>query len=277
LNVAEADLSALQPATGQLESSGITITTFAEERIKDAELALHRLHEFLNEVKADDPGRQPFVPVPYESVVHWFGRKYVLPDACFIAKRGDEYIGFTDLNHIEPIPHGIMHGFTGVARQFRRQGVATALKLRAIEYACQHGYQTMRAFNLPGQQAALALNEKLGFRRVFGYVTVEKFIKQVAKLDLASYDAYVGTYVPDAATLLQYGLPAHLTVTIKRTADRLISELRDMQDELFPEAEDAFFTDHHYAQFIFVRDERGVVTHLLYREEGREFRASKIS
>jgi RimJ/RimL family protein N-acetyltransferase len=149
----------------------ITITTFAEER--DAK-SLSKLHEFLNVVNAGDPQRQPFTPVPLESFARWFEQDYVLADACFIAKHGGRYIGFTDLNHIEPIPGGIMHDFTGVACEHRRQGVATALKLRAIECARERGYQTTRAFNLPAHSAMLALNEKLGFRRRFCYVTVEK-------------------------------------------------------------------------------------------------------
>jgi RNA polymerase sigma factor (sigma-70 family) len=275
LDLSAEELPYLAPIGESVAARGVTITTFAEERERDADEALHKMHEFLNLVKPDDPERQPFIPVPFESVVHWFGRKYVLADACFIAKRGDQYIGFTDLNHIEPIPGGIMHGFTGVAREHRRQGVATALKLRAIAYARQHGYRTIRAFGLPSQPEIMALNEKLGFRRAFCYVTVEKFVKQIAKTDPATFDAYVGKYVPDTDVLLKHGLPANLTITIRKAGDRLISELRDMQDELFPETESAFFTDHHYAQFVFARDESGAVTHLFYREDGREMRANK--
>src|SRR5262249_44264225 len=156
----------------RLASRGIAFTTFASERERDAD-CLHKLHEFLNVVKADDPQRRPFMPVPFEAVVRWFKRRDVSADACFIAKCGDEYVGFTDLNQIEPIPRGIMHGFTGVASEYRRQGVATALKVRAIEYARAHGYQTIRAFNLPDHAGALVLNEKLGFQRRYCYVTVE--------------------------------------------------------------------------------------------------------
>jgi RNA polymerase sigma factor (sigma-70 family) len=277
LDLSDTDLSTFAATAEELSARGITITTFAEERQQNADAALHNLHEFLNLVKQDDPERQPFMPVPFESVVQWFTRKYVLADACFIAKHGDDYIGFTDLNHIEPIPQGIMHGFTGVAREWRRQGVATALKLQAIEYARDCGYQTIRAFSLPSQREMMALNEKLGFRRAFCYVTVEKFIKEAADIDPATYDSYVGEYAVDAVALVEYGLPPNLSVTIKKTGDRLISELRDMQDELFPESNSAFFTDHHYARFVFTRDERGLVTHLLYCENGKQLRAKKIS
>jgi len=277
LDLSATDLSTFAGIAEEVAARGITITTFAEERQRNADAALHNLHEFLDVVKQDDPERQPFIPVPFESVVHWFTRDYVLADACFIAKHGDEFIGFTDLIHIEPIPQGIMHGFTGVAREWRRQGVATALKLQAIEYAQEHGYHTIRAFSLPSQTEMMSLNEKLGFRRAFCYVTVEKFVKETADMDSATYDSYVGEYAADAAALVEHGLPPNLTVTIKKTGGRLISELRDMQDELFPESNDAFFTDHHYARWVFTRDERGSVTHLVYCEDGKEIRADRIS
>jgi RNA polymerase sigma factor (sigma-70 family) len=276
LDLSSTDLSTLAPIAEEVRGRGIMITTFAEERRLNADEALHKLHEFLNVVKPDDPERRPFTPVPFESVEAWFTRKYVLADACFIAKRADQYIGFTDLNHIEPIPRGIMHGFTGVAREWRRQGVATALKLQAIEYAREHGYQAIRAFSLPSQSEMRALNEKLGFRRDFCYVTVEKFVKEVVEIDPATYDSYVGEYALDGVALAEHGLPPNLTVTIKKSGERLISELRDMQDELFPESEDAFFTDHHYARWVFARDGRGSVTHLVYSEDGKEMRADRI-
>jgi RNA polymerase sigma factor (sigma-70 family) len=276
LDLSAVDVSSFASVAEEVAARGVTITTFAQERECNADAALHKVHEFLNVVKQDDPERQPFMPVPFESVVHWFTRRYVLPDACFIAKLGDEYIGFTDLNHIEPIPQGIMHGFTGVVREHRRQGVATVLKLRAIAFARERGYHTIRAFNLPSQTEMMALNEKLGFRRAFCYATVERFVKDIAQIDPDVYDAYTGEYAIDAEALLEHGLPSNLSVKIKRTGDQLISELRDMQDELFPESDDTFFTDHHYARFIFVTDKRGVVTEMVYCEDGKEMRAKKI-
>jgi RNA polymerase sigma factor (sigma-70 family) len=277
LDLQAANPSVFSNVTEDLAAVGITITTFAAEHERNADAALHKLHEFLNVVKFDDPERHPFIPIPFESVVHWFSRKYVLPDACFIAKHGETYIGFTDLNHIEPIPQGIMHGFTGVAREYRRQGVATALKLRAVAYARERGYQTIRAFNAPSHHAAMALNEKLCFRRAFCYVTVEKFVKPITQTDPGIYNSYVGEYAVDADALLKLGLPSNLKITIRKTGERLISELRDMQDELFPESENTFFTDHHYARFIFGKDNRGAITHVLYCEDGKEMRANKIS
>ncbi len=275
LNLNERDFSAFDLAQEQFAERGLTITTFSEESARDPE-ALRKLHEFLNTVKADDPQRQPYMPAPYEAAEQWRASKAFLPDAAFIAKAGDRYIGFTDLIRYELLPGGIAQGFTGVAREYRRQGVATVLKLRAIEWARAQGCQTIRAFIYPSQPAALALNEKLGFRRAHGYVTLEQMIERTVTLDPQMTDAYVGRYAPEPEALREHGLPANLTGTIRQVGDRLWSEIRDMQDELFAASETEFFTDHHYARITFVKDERGEVTHLLYRQGGMTLRANKV-
>jgi RNA polymerase sigma factor (sigma-70 family) len=275
LKVLEANLSPFRALTEHMAAQNISITTLAEERERDAE-SVRKLHEFLNVVKADDPGRQPFLPVPFEAVERWFSRPYVLPDACFIAKHHGDYIGFTDLHLLDSVPGGLTHGFTGVAREYRRQGVAAALRLRAIEYARTHGYHTIRAFNRPCHTALVALNESLGFRRAFSYVTLEKCLKEVAQVDPSIYDAYVGRYLPERALLSKYGLPSGFAVTIKKVGNRLFSQVRDMQDELFPASETEFFIKDHFGEGTFMKDEVGRVTHLLYRESGMDMRADKL-
>jgi RNA polymerase sigma factor (sigma-70 family) len=272
-NLAELDF--VSPAPAPVAAHGITITTYAEESARDAE-CLHKLHEFLNAVKADDPARQPYIPAPYESAVRWCASDAFLPDAAFIAKDGDRYVGFTDLIRYELLSEGITAGFTGVAQAYRRQGIARALKQCALAYARAHGYQTMRVFLYPNQTEMLALNQQLGFRQHCKYVTVEKLLKEVAPINAELYVAYVGRFVPTEETLRQFELPANLTVTIRQAHGRLFAEMRDMQDELFPTSETEFFTDHHYSQFTFVQDETGRVTHLRYREGEFEALARKL-
>ena len=94
----------------------------------------------------------------------WLEMPYVFPDAYFIAKRGDEYIGVSDVSLFEAMPGGLTQGFTGVRREYRRRGLATALKLHGIVYAQSHGYRIIQTFNKPQQMAIRALNEKLGFQ-----------------------------------------------------------------------------------------------------------------
>ena len=54
-------------------------------------------------------------------------------------------------------------GLTGVRQKYRRHGVATAMKIKAIKYAMQHGYKTIKTGNDITNKAMLNLNRKLGF------------------------------------------------------------------------------------------------------------------
>lgn len=276
LNLAAFDFAAWQAVREQVAARGITITTYAEEAAHDSE-CLPKLHAFLNTVKADDPARQPYIPAPYESAVRWCASEAFLPDAAFIAKDGDRYVGFTDLIRYELLPNGIAPGFTWVAQEYRRQGLATALKLTALDYARAHGYQVMRGFMFPQQAAMLALNDKLGFRQQYEYVTVEKLLRDVAPINPAIFDEYVGQYAPTPETQQQFHLPANLTVTIRQAHGQLFSEMRDMQDQLFPASDTEFFTNHHNGQWTFLRDETGRVTHLRYGEGAFAGLAQKIN
>ena len=281
LTVSEADLSSFVPIAEKVSAQGIQITTVEEERKRDPD-CLHKLHEFLNLVKADDPARQPFTPLPFEAVKRWFEQTYVLRDACFIAKHNDLYIGFADLNLLEAVAGGLTHGFTGVRREYRRQGVATVMKVRAIEYAREHGYKTVRTFNRPAHSSLLALNEKLGFRRLFSYVTLEKDLKETIKVDSKIYDAYVGQYRPDPEFLRtitneedQQRLSSYL-LSITKEGDRLLAETAGQKFELFPESKTTFFVKEFYGQGRFVKDKQGQVTHLIHHERDQSQQEHEI-
>jgi mycothiol synthase len=54
---------------------------------------------------------------------------------------------------------------TGVGRAYRGLGVATALKVRGITCAREHGYATIRTLNDITNMPILGSNDKLGFVR----------------------------------------------------------------------------------------------------------------
>jgi GNAT superfamily N-acetyltransferase len=275
LILSEAEHADFLSVKAQLSTRGIVITTLADERQRDPD-CLHKLLAFLNLVKADDPQRQPFSPIPFDAVVRWFEKSYVLPDACFIAKHGADYVGFADLILFEALPGGAKSGFTGVKREYRRQGVATALKLHAIAYARARGYQTIRAFTPAANPAMLALNKKLGFQRRFGYVTMEKFLRRIAIIDSNVYDAYVGQYAPAPDIVAKFGFDPGFTVAITKEGQRLFAIAKEQKNELFPESETEFFIKEFYGHFKFVRDEKGEVSHLIFRDPEHEAPAQKI-
>jgi len=65
-----------------------------------------------------------------------------------------------DLNCIEP--SNVQQLLTGILPEYRRRGIATALKMKTIEYAHKHGFR--RILTNSENPAMQALNAKLGFR-----------------------------------------------------------------------------------------------------------------
>ena len=239
----------------RLEDEGISIATFAEERGRDPR-CVEKLYELTTLLSQDDPARGPFVPPAYNAreALMWMEMPYVLPDAYFIAKRGDEYVGVSDVSLFEAVPGGLTQGFTGVKREYRRRGLATALKLSGIVYAQTHGYQIIQSFNKPEQEAIRALNEKLGFELLFENLTLEKCLRDVVAVDPHVYDEFVGRYRDDSRPDLE--------IAVLNEAGRLTIECVGQKVELFPTSESSYFVKMFYGEVVFRRDERGKVEFL---------------
>ncbi|HVS82958.1 MAG TPA: DUF3471 domain-containing protein [Pyrinomonadaceae bacterium] len=182
----------------------------------------------------------------------WLNMPYVLPDAYFIAKDGDQYVGLSDVSLFDALPGGVTQGFTGVLRKYRRRGIATSLKLREIEYVRAHSYKVIQSFNRPAQSAVLALNQKLGFQILSSNVTLEKCLREVIEVDQSVYDEYAGHYRDDERR-------PEVEMIIRNEGGRLTIEAVGQKVELFPISETQFFVKQFYGEATFVRDEDGRV------------------
>ena len=83
-------------------------------------------------------------------------------DGYFIAVTDTgEYVG---VSFLKTGPEDVFYtGFTGVKRGWRRKGIATALKVRAISYAHKTGAHTIKTDN-EANNPMYDLNMQLGFK-----------------------------------------------------------------------------------------------------------------
>jgi GNAT superfamily N-acetyltransferase len=88
-------------------------------------------------------------------------------EQCFLAACGGRYVGFT----------GALG--TAVHPAFRGQGIATALKLRAIMSARDHAIATLDTST--GNPAMLRANERLGFRLVSTEVRLVRTLRAATR------------------------------------------------------------------------------------------------
>jgi RNA polymerase sigma factor (sigma-70 family) len=255
LNVSAVDVSTYAALRQRIEQQGISISTFAEERVRDPR-CVEKLYELTTFLRQDDPGRGPFVPPAYNAreARMWLEMPYVLPEAYFIAKRGDEYVALSDVSLFEAVPGGLTQGFTGVKREYRRQGLATVLKVCGIAYAQSHGYGIIQSFNKPEQSAIRALNEKLGFELMVENVLLEKCLREVVDVDSEIYDDFAGRYRDDDRPDKE--------IVVRNEAGRLTMECAGQKVQLFAISESSFFVKQFYGEVTFHRDEQGKVDRL---------------
>jgi GNAT superfamily N-acetyltransferase len=176
------DLTTTDPAkfAGYVEKSlkeGIIFTTLAEEQPQGQD-SLRKIHELVQLIWADMPREAPFTPLSFEQ---WesFSLKnpQLLPENYFIAKDGPNYVGMSNAFRIDTEPSVLQQDDTGVIREYRGRGIATALKLKVIEYGKRNGYRRVKTWNDSVNAPMLAVNTKLGFKRQFGWIMMEKSLR----------------------------------------------------------------------------------------------------
>jgi mycothiol synthase len=162
-------------ALEEVLKAGYRLTTLAEELPVTAD-ADRRLYDLIFTTAAEVPF--PGGGVHYETFETW--RKSSLegptsdPEAMFIAKWGGEYVATTTLE-LPPNPDepAITH-MTGVLREHRRRGLATALKLLSFRYLRERGFREVRTHNDTANPPILNLNQKMGYRRLPGWLVWDK-------------------------------------------------------------------------------------------------------
>jgi mycothiol synthase len=82
------------------------------------------------------------------------------PELCFLALAGDEVVGYAAL---QVFGDEAFHGLTATRRDWRRRGVATALKRAEIAAAKQAGFRRLLTESEERNEPMRRLNEKLGF------------------------------------------------------------------------------------------------------------------
>jgi GNAT superfamily N-acetyltransferase len=164
LDVAAANLAPWQGIEQRLVTQDISVSTLAYERAHDPAV-LQKLYELHAAALPDwpDPDPGPSNSLTLAEYLRRFEQDAILPEGFFIAKRGNDYVGYSGVLEALDAPGQLYSAGTAVRPSARRQGVATALKARTIAFAQQHRYRLLLANT--ASPLMLALNLRLGFRR----------------------------------------------------------------------------------------------------------------
>ncbi|HSL77245.1 MAG TPA: GNAT family N-acetyltransferase [Candidatus Limnocylindrales bacterium] len=135
---------------------GIRIVTAAER----PELWAQAFDPFALEAIGDMATHLPVVVTPEEWQAEWL----VWPEAMFLALEGDEIVGCAGLEFDPDRPDRSEHAFTGVARRWRRRGLASVLKRLTLRFAAEHAIREVYTWTQRGNADMRVLNERLGYR-----------------------------------------------------------------------------------------------------------------
>jgi mycothiol synthase len=169
IDPAQADLSSLPERAARLESQGVVLLSAAELAQRDPQGWQARLHALFSEVRLDVPRSEPPTPISLDQYRAWvLDDEGYLPSAHFlaelVAEASGELIGTSDL-YRSPASPDLFTGLSAVRRPWRGLGIATVLKLQALQYAQSQGVPRVWTDNESGNAPILKINDRLGFVR----------------------------------------------------------------------------------------------------------------
>lgn len=167
-------------AEQRVEEAGICLTTMG--RLAHDPKRDRKIHALENQLGADVPSTDPHTDVTMEQ---W--RKMLLespnflPDGYQVAvhEATGAYVGLSML-FARQADRDLDTGLTGVSRDWRRKGIALALKLRAIRFAKEYGAPRIRTENEINNRGMLGINERLGFVKQPAWIILVKRVAEAA-------------------------------------------------------------------------------------------------
>ena len=172
LAVADFDPEPFAWTAGLTEKTGVEIRTVAELVAAGVEWE-REMWELEYELLQDVPTDDPVTKQPFERWVDWHTHPSFVPEAYFIAIRDGRFVGVTSLWQSVAEKDKLHTELTGVVRSLRRKGIATALKVRAIDFARDRGARVVRTDN-EENNPMYDLNVRLGFKPIPAWWTYRK-------------------------------------------------------------------------------------------------------
>jgi len=176
LDVAAFDPTPYRKLDEKMRAQGIQIKTLRE--LEGDPHRNRRLYELENELSKDVPHPEPRTPISYEFFLErTLKNPNLLSDAYFVAVHQGAYVGMSNLWSSQG-NDDIYTGLTGVRREYRRRGIALALKLRGIAYAKAHGNPVIKTWNESNNRPMLSINEALGYVKQPAWIDFIKVLQE---------------------------------------------------------------------------------------------------
>jgi GNAT superfamily N-acetyltransferase len=164
LDVGSFDSSPFADRVARFEASELVVKTLEEFEREDPE-AIEKLHAKFCEFMQDVPFFEEMTEAPLEQFRKDIAGPSRIEGAFLVVFDGDELVATTSVWKRLAEAGALNTGLTAVARTHRRRGIATAIKVRAIEFARGLGARVIQTDN-DENNPMYDLNLQLGFKPV---------------------------------------------------------------------------------------------------------------
>ncbi|MEF8873920.1 MAG: GNAT family N-acetyltransferase [Candidatus Thermoplasmatota archaeon] len=172
LDVDEFDPEEYAGLEEKLAEKDIVLTSLKElEHGEENKRKLYELHEELYE---DVPTHDEYTGMDYDRYIESvFDRSEPFFEGIIIAVKDGEFIGMCR-NILNQEDDSLFTWLTGVKREYREKGIATAMKVKAIKKAKEKGIPKIKTSNETGNEAIVNLNDELGFEKKPASISFKK-------------------------------------------------------------------------------------------------------
>lgn len=185
LDVTAFDPAAFQDAVDKVADSGIKMYVVTELKKSDPQWK-EKLYELTWEISKDVPSTDPVKKTPFEvysaklddPIVTPLHTRYVAVDTTKASENDlGSYTALSNLSYNRVNKTRGHTGLTGVARAYRRKGIATAIKVHALNRAKADGIEVIDTGN-DENNPMLDLNIRLGFKPGPAWVDYELIVEK---------------------------------------------------------------------------------------------------
>jgi GNAT superfamily N-acetyltransferase len=171
------DLASFEPlkfadVVEKVRKSGIEILPASELSKRDPDW-MKKAWELHGEIIPDVPDDDVLTNEPFNVFAKSFDHPDFIPEGYFLALDGDRYVGMSSVWNRRVKKDEVYTRLTGVVRSHRRRGIATALKVRAQEFAKSTGARVVTTDN-EENNPMYDLNVVLGFRPTMAWLQFRK-------------------------------------------------------------------------------------------------------
>ena len=165
------------PFAGAIEAAEATgIRFFSMADLGNTPEAQRRLYELNKYIDGEVPGERLF-PSLEEFSAMVFGGEWYVPDGQIIAADGERWVGMSAVGYF-PDKDRMRVMVTGVDNEYRGRGIGLALKLLAHRVAKKYGVKSLVTGNAAHNAPMLAINEKLGYKKLRGTYYLIKLLDE---------------------------------------------------------------------------------------------------